>query len=336
MKTGKMDINNLKSLILDQISSTNQDVLVKPNIGEDSAVLDFGEFVAVVSTDPITGVQEGMGGLAVNVACNDIAANGAKPIGIQQLLLIPPETTKKAIMAIINDVNQSAEKLKIAILGGHTEISNTVDKPLVSCTAIGKTTKEKFVTSSGAKIGDDIIVTKWVALEGTSILATDYYEHLINLNINKELLTQAKKMIKDISVIPEGLIGANFGVNAMHDVTEGGLYGSLYELTEAANVGFIIDQQKIPLHPATEIITKTLGLNPYQLIGSGMMILTSNNGVKLVNELSKNEIKATIIGKITLQKRKINTKETEIELNNPPQEQLYEIISKLKGTSTER
>src|SRR6056297_3126152 len=126
MKAGKININNLKELILDNISVNNKDVLVRPKIGEDSAVIDFGEFVAVMSTDPITGVKKGMGSLAVNVSCNDIAANGARPIGIQQALLVPPETSKEEIIDIVKDVNQAAERLGIDILGGHTEVTDIV------------------------------------------------------------------------------------------------------------------------------------------------------------------------------------------------------------------
>ncbi|ADL12670.1 AIR synthase family protein [Acetohalobium arabaticum] len=327
MKAGKLNINNLKSLILDQISATNQDVLVKPNIGEDSAVIDFGEFVAVISTDPITGVQEGMGSLAVNVACNDIAANGAEPIGIQQTLLVPPETTEDEIIAITRDINQGAKELGIDILGGHTEITDIVNKPLVSCTAIGKTTKEKFVTSSGAEIGDDIIVTKWTGLEGASILAVDYYNKLLELGVGKETLATAKNFGNQISVLPEGLIGAEFGVNAMHDVTEGGLYGSLYELTEAAETGFMIDQQKVPLHPATESIIEALELNPYQLIGSGMMILTTSRGEELIKELTKEDIPAAIVGEITESQRIIRTDTEEIELEEAPQDELWQFLA---------
>lgn len=328
MKAGKLNINNLKSLILDQISATNQDVLVRPNIGEDSAVIDFGEFVAVISTDPITGVQEGMGSLAVNVACNDLAANGAKPIGIQQTLLVPPETTEDEIIGITHDINQGAKELGIDILGGHTEVTDIVNKPLVSCTAIGKTTKEKFVTSSGAKIGDDIIVTKWAGLEGSSILAVDYYTRLLELGVKEEVLATAKDFTNEISVLPEGLIGAEFGVTAMHDVTEGGLYGSLFELTEAAEVGFVINQQKVPLHSVTESITDALKLNPYQLIGSGMMILTTPQGNKLVQQLTEEDIPAAIIGKITKSQRIIKTSAGEIELEEAPQDELWQFLAK--------
>ncbi|SJZ75414.1 AIR synthase family protein [Selenihalanaerobacter shriftii] len=328
MKAGKIDINNLKKLVLDQISVSNEEVLVRPKIGEDSTVIDFGEFVAVMSTDPITGVQEGMGSLAVNVACNDIAANGASPIGIQQVLLVPPETSEDEIIAIIKDINQAAQELGIDILGGHTEVTDIVNQPLVSCTAIGKTSKDKYVTSSGAQVGDDIVVTKWTGLEGTAILAADYYQDLINLGVDPELLEEGQQLVNHLSVITEGLIGADFQVNAMHDVTEGGLYGSLYELTSAAEVGFKINQDSIPLHPATKEITNSLEINPYHLIGSGMMILTTELGDELVSNLSKEGISSAVIGKITGEKRIIITKEERLEITDPPQDELWRFLAR--------
>ncbi len=165
MKTGKVDTTGLKELILNQLSTNREDILVGPAVGEDSAVIDFGDWVLIISSDPITGVNKGMGGLAVNVACNDLAANGAEIIGIQQVLLFPPELRENEIKTIVEDINQAAKKLDVAILGGHTEITDIVKKPLVSCTAVGKAKKDSYVTSADAQIGDDIIVTKWVGYE---------------------------------------------------------------------------------------------------------------------------------------------------------------------------
>ncbi|MCK8817263.1 AIR synthase family protein [Natroniella sulfidigena] len=327
MKAGKIDINNLKELILDQISSNNQDVLVRPEIGEDSTVIDFGEFVAVMSSDPITGVQEGMGSLAVNVACNDIAANGAQPIGIQQVLLFPPTTAEEEITAIVKDINQAAQDLGIDILGGHTEITDIVKQPLVSCTAIGKTTKDNFVTSADAQIGDQIILTKWAGLEGTAILATDFSDQLSELGMETEIIEEAQQLTEYLSVIPEGLLGAELKVNAMHDVTEGGLYGSLFELAEAAEVGFEIEEDSVPLHRTTKKITQLLDINPYQLIGSGAMLLTAVEGEKVVDKLTTAGINATTIGEITAQKRVVVTEQGEIELNQAPQDELWRFLA---------
>ncbi|MFO7819488.1 MAG: AIR synthase family protein [Halanaerobacter sp.] len=329
MKAGKIKIDDLKGLVLDQITSNNPDVLVGPKAGEDSAVIDFGEFVAVMSTDPITGVQEGMGSLAVNVACNDIAANGAHPIGIQQALLVPPETKQEEIVAIVKDINDAAQDLGIDVLGGHTEVTDIVKQPLVSCTALGKTTKDKFVTSSDAAVGDDIVITKWTGLEGTSILASDFAEKLAQLGVSKADLQAAQDLAQNISVIPEGMIGAKLGVNAMHDVTEGGLYGALYELTDAAEVGFEIYAEKVPLHHSTESIAQALEINPYHLIGSGMMILTTPRSGELMTELERKNIKSTKIGTITKQDKVINNQGESRELNSIPEDELWRVLADL-------
>ncbi|AGB41234.1 hydrogenase maturation factor [Halobacteroides halobius DSM 5150] len=326
MQAGKVKISKLKNLVLDRLSSNNSDVLVGPKLGEDSAVIDFGEFVAVMSTDPITGIKEGVGTLAVNISCNDIAANGAQPIGIQQALLIPPNMSEQEVVAIVEDINQATKNLGIDVLGGHTEVTDIVKQPLVSCTAIGKTTKDKFITSSDAQIGDDIVVTKWTGLEGTSILANTFNDKLLKLGVKKEVINEALNLTKDISVVPEGLLGANLGVNAMHDVTEGGLYGALYELTTASEVGFKIEQEKLPVHKVTEIITTALNINPYSLIGSGMMILITDKGSELVKKLNKEKIKASIIGKITPKNKIVRTNEGKIEIETAPEDELWRIL----------
>ncbi|GAB6139137.1 AIR synthase family protein [Halanaerobaculum tunisiense] len=326
MQAGKIGINQLKKLVLDKLSTQKEEVLVGPQVGEDSAVLDFGEFVAVMSTDPITGLEEGMGSLAVNVACNDIAANGAQPIGIQQALLIPPETTEEEVIAIVEDINQATKELKIDVLGGHTEVTDIVNQPLVSCTAIGKTTKDKFITSGGAQIGDDIIVTKWTGLEGTAILASTYKEELINLGVTEKVIESALDLANDLSVVPEGQLGAKLEVNAMHDVTEGGLYGGLYELTTTAEVGFRIEKERLPVHKTTKIITDALEANPYQLIGSGMMLLTSSQGDKLVSKLSQAGIKATIIGNIISEKRVVKTAKEDLIIDSAPKDELWRLL----------
>ena len=326
MESGKIDTTNLKELILNKLSTKRDDILVGPAVGEDSAVIDFGEWVLIISSDPITGVNKGMGSLAVNVACNDLAANGAEIIGIQQVLLFPPELKEDEIKAIVEDINQAAEKLGIAILGGHTEITDLVRKPLVSCTAVGKAKKDSYVTSADAQIGDDIIVTKWAGYEGTAILANDFEAELLQRGVGPEIIKEAQKFAEDISVVKEGQLGAKLKVNAMHDVTEGGLYGALCELATASEVGFEIEIDKIPLHSATKKITSCFNLNPYKLISSGMMLIISSESDKLLKELAKAGINATKIGKITNGQRIVKSEEGNIKLDKPPKDELWRFL----------
>lgn len=299
MKVGKLSPEKLNELILGQIHNRRSDVLLHPTIGEDSAVIDFGDSVCVMSTDPITGAAKGMGRLAVHVSCNDLASNGAEPVGIQLVLLLPEDVTEKRIKEIMQEVEQGADELGIDILGGHTEITSLVSKPIISATAIGKAPKDQYVTSSGAKPGDDIVITKGAGIEGTAILAWDYHEYLLQQGVQLETIESAKNFMEEISVLPEGLLAAKMGATAMHDVTEGGIYGALYEMVNASKVGFDLYGEQVLVRAETDEICSALGIDPLGLLSSGTMMITIPDGDRLVDALAEQGIVASKIGQIT-------------------------------------
>lgn len=299
MKVGKLSPEKLNELILGQIHNRRSDVLLHPTIGEDSAVIDFGDSVCVMSTDPITGAAKGMGRLAVHVSCNDLASNGAEPVGIQLVLLLPEDVTEERIKEIMQEVEQGAAELGIDVLGGHTEITSLVTKPIISATAIGKAPKDQYVTSSGAKPGDDIVITKGAGIEGTAILAWDYSEYLLQHGVRSETIETAKNFMEEISVLPEGLSAAKMGATAMHDVTEGGIYGALYEMVNASGVGFDLYGEQVLVRPETSEICLVLGIDPLGLLSSGTMMITIPDGDRLVQVLKEQGIVASKIGQIT-------------------------------------
>ena len=155
MKVGKLPGAVLQKYVLSTIDYLRDDVLVHAGLGEDCAVLDFGDEVCLVSSDPITGAGEGLGELAVHVACNDIAANGGTPVGVQIVLLAPPDTQEEQLRGIMTDIQRTAAELDVEVIGGHTEITSKVEDCIISVTAIGRAPKERFVTSRGARPGDD-------------------------------------------------------------------------------------------------------------------------------------------------------------------------------------
>src|SRR5690554_5330579 len=161
-------------MVLSAIQFKREDVLVHAGLGEDCAVIDFGEEVCLVTSDPITGAVAGIGELAVHVACNDLAANGGTPVGVQVVLLLPEQIQEDQIHQIMEDIQATAASLQVEVIGGHTEITSKVADPVVSITAIGRAPKTRFVTSKGAKPGDDLVITKGVGIEATVILARDF------------------------------------------------------------------------------------------------------------------------------------------------------------------
>jgi len=298
MEIGKLPHFLLKEIVMDNIKHNRKEVILRPEIGEDCSALDLNNHLCVLSSDPITGAANEIGRLAVHISCNDVAACGAEPIGLLVTLLAPPDATEKDLRTIMSQVSSTANELNVDILGGHTEITASVTRFVIITTAVGKTIKSKLVTSSGAKAGDAVILTKTAGVEGTAIIAHDKEEELIP-KLGRELVDRAKSFINKISVIPEGMIASKLGANAMHDVTEGGVLGAVWEVAEASKKGVVIYEDKIPIAEETEKICRLYSIDPLRLISSGCMIITSSEGDLMVRELEANGIMATIIGTVT-------------------------------------
>lgn len=308
MRVGKLDPRQLERLVLGRFVHRRSDVLVHAALGEDSAVIDFGDEVCVISTDPITGVATGAGRLAVHVSCNDVAANCAYPIGVQVVLLLPEDAEETLITQLMDEVEHGCEELGIEVLGGHTEITSRVTAPLVVLTAVGRAPKNRYVTSAGARPGDAVVVTKGIGIEGTAILANEWADTIRQASKEKDpqisrdaldsLLKRASSFFEELSAVREGIAAASFGVSAMHDITEGGLYGALYEMAAACGFGFRVEKAKIPVRPETLSICDYLGLDPLGLISSGTMLITCPDGVGLVAHLEDVGVPAFIIGEV--------------------------------------
>jgi hydrogenase maturation factor len=265
-----------------------------------------------------------MGKIGVHICCNDIASAGVKPLGIMVTILAPPSEDINMLSSIMKDIRQTCSELSIDILGGHTEVTDAVNRTILSLTAIGRGRIDEYVTTGGAKIGDDILVTGYAGLEGTGIISKDYYEHLKN-RVDEGILHNAQKMIDNISVVKTGLLAAKFGVNAMHDATEGGVLGAIWELAGASNKGVFVEEKLIPVKSETIEICRAVNINPYRLISSGCMIISCKNGEGLSRLLLENGINAAVVGKITEKDMILKTKNGEIPLAAPESDEIYRI-----------
>lgn len=297
MRTGKLPPAALARNVLAYLGTRRSDVLVHAQLGEDSAVIDFGNSVCVLSTDPITGAAKRTGWLAVNIACNDVAACGAQPVGVLATLLVPEHSTEAQIGSIMRELSQAAQELGIEVLGGHTEVTPGITSPIVSLTAVGRASKDAFVTSSGAVPGDDIIITKAAAIEGTAILATDF-EGVLAEAVGPTVVRQAQALMERISVVPEGMVAARHGATAMHDATEGGILGALWELAQASEVGLEVWPEAIPIWEETRRICAFFGADPLKLVASGSLLITSHDSGSILSALRQAGIPATVIGKV--------------------------------------
>ena len=328
MKIGKVPVEILKKQIIGRITTRREEVLVGSAVGEDCAVLDFGDELCVISTDPITGAVAEIGSLAIDIACNDIASNGAEPVAVMMTVLAPEGTTAEDLSQIMEDAAGAAKRVNVEIMGGHTEITDVVNRVLISTVALGKHSRNAMVTTAGAQVGDVVFMTKAAGLEGTAILAHDQEEKLKE-QVSSEVLTNAKALKHQISVVPEGIIAGRVGAHSMHDATEGGVLGALWELAEASQKGLIIELDQIPVLPETQAICQVFQIDPYRLISSGVMVMTvpPQRQQAMKDALSEAGISWAVLGTVTEGDRILVKDGVSLPMNPPDVDELYRALA---------
>lgn len=327
---GKIPNDLLEKLLAHYKEPQRMEVLTQPLVGEDCAVLDFSKDLCVVTTDPITGSDEEIGTLGVHIACNDLASAGAEPVGLMVTILAPVQTELDVIDQLMKQIKEAAAELQADIIGGHTEVTDAVNRLVLSVTALGRVKQDKLVTTKGARPGDAVILTKYAATEGTAILAYLFEEEL-KREFGEEFVITSQNLLKTVSVVKEGLLSSNYGVTCMHDVTEGGVLGAAWEVAAASGYGIVIEKRKIPILEETRRLCRFLSIDPLKLISSGCMLITTPNGEELIKILHQNNIKASVIGEITFGKECVlKDEEKAIILSAPESDELYK-ARKRKG-----
>ena len=327
MKTGKVPEAVLKRSVFKQIRYKRDEILVGAGIGEDCAAIELSEGeIFVMSTDPITGTTRDIGALSVHVTANDIASSGAEVIGVMLSVLLPEGTEEAELKDMMRQVEETCEELHIQAIGGHTEVTGVVNSPVITATGIGKVKKAEMITTSGAKPGDDVVITKWIGLEGTSIIAGEKEEEL-RRRFNPSFIKTAMSFSRLLSVVRDAEIAKSVGVNSMHDITEGGVFGALWEVAQASGTGLCIELKEIPVRQETVEICEFFGISPYELISSGSMLITSPKGYDIVRALEKEGINAAVVGKVTEGNDRILVNGEEIRYLEPPKsDELYKVM----------
>jgi hydrogenase maturation factor len=328
LEIGKLAGNKLKKTILDKIKHFRSDVIVSAGPGEDSAVIDLGDYLLVVSSDPITGAEKNAGYLAVNVACNDIAAAGAEPFGIQVVLFLPPSLAESRAEKIMEEIVETAAAMEIEVLGGHTEITDLVQKPIITISAMGRAQKEELASSSAAEAGDILYISKGMGIEGSYILASDYREFLLKKGVSRDTLNQLSNYLKLLSVLPESRIARKNGVKAMHDVTEGGVYGAISEMAAAAQLGYVIEKDNFWIPPEVEEVCTKLHLDPAALISSGSMLMAAAPEIDLAAIFADTDLKLIRVGRMIESGTYIEEKGIKKEFKVPEKDELWKFIEK--------
>ena len=302
MNIGKLPAHVLKGLLAKV--KLDDRVVVGPEIGEDAAVVDYGENLLVVKTDPITFATERIGWYAVNINANDVAVMGADPKWFLASILVTPETSEETVERVFDDILGACEALGVSLIGGHTEITHGIDRPIVVGCMLGEVARDRLVRTSGARFGDSVILTKGIAIEGTAVLARELESRLIEAGAAPDTVARAKEYIADpgISVVAEArAVSSAVRVTSMHDPTEGGLATGLRELATAANVGLIIEENTIRVLPECRVICELLGLNPLGVIASGSLLVTvaPADEADALAAIASVGVDAVVIGRVT-------------------------------------
>ena len=302
MKIGKLSPALLEKLLA-KIKIEDKRVLLGPRIGEDAAAIQFDSKILVVKTDPVTFATDLIGWYVVNINANDIATMGAIPRWFLSTVLLPESFNQQEVEAIFNQIIAACASLGITPVGGHTETVFDLNRPIVVGCMLGETEQRHIISTSGAMVGDDIVLTKGIAIEGTAVLAREAKQSLFSAGISDKVVARAADYLfsPGISVLREAQIACStVNVHSMHDPTEGGLATGLLEIAVAAKVGILVEEEKIPLLPECRTICEGISVDPLGLLASGALLITlpASDTSRLLEELLEAGIKATVIGKV--------------------------------------
>lgn len=299
---GKLPAEDL-ARFLNKYAPNDPRLIVGGSIGEDATVIDMGDRYLVAKTDPITFATDEIGWYAVNINANDIACTGATPRWFLATLLLPEKYSNAALVdKILGQISSACKELGISLAGGHTEITYGLERPLVIGQMLGEVSPDKMVKTGSAQIGDDLILTKGIAIEATAIIAAEKRAQLVEI-FGEDSLNDYANFLRDpgISVVKDaGVALAAGGVHALHDPTEGGVATGLHELAQAANVGLEIIEEQLPYLPATVALCNHFKLDPLGVIASGALLIASHPDYtpEIIFQLQQANIHASVIGNV--------------------------------------
>lgn len=344
MKAGKISENILKRSVLRQIKSKQKEVISGAGLGRDCALFSLGadtvvcvqeamiacteqDLVKAVGAEPYMSIAH-----LIQKTANNLSASGAAPIACMLAIVLPVDTEESVLKALMCQAEGKCKELSMDIAGGQTRVSEGVRIPFVTVTGIGKMAKNNDglvkkpfceTKCEGILSPQDIVVTKWIGLQGTAILAKRH-ENMLKNRYPAHLIEEAQGFDKYLSVLPEAKIAMEFGVTQMRDVSEGGIFAALWELAERTEVGMTVDMKKLPLRQETVEVCEQCDANPYELLSGGSMVIFTVNGEELVELLCEQGIPACVVGQTNQTKDRILTNQEEIRyMDKPKQDAIY-------------
>src|SRR5262245_30654141 len=304
LPVGKLRAELLERLFSKHVAGSER-VIVGPRVGEDAAVIDMGDRYLVATADPITFAADEAGWYALHVNANDLAVRGARPLWFLATVLLPEGRTSEAhVEALFEELGAACAELGVALVGGHTEVTAALPRTIIAGTMLGEVAKDQLVTTGGARVGDVLLITKGVPLEGTAVLARERGDEARRRGVSAGVIERARSMLRQpgISVVPEARLACEAArIHAMHDPTEGGIATACWELAQAADVGLRVDRERIPVLPEGRLLCEAFGLDPLGTIASGSLLLAvgADEADSVVSACRGAGIECAAIGHVT-------------------------------------
>ncbi len=337
MKIGKVSENVLKRSVLRQIKTKRKEVLIGAGVGADCAIFALhggAPMASCVQTAAVQRTQQKSDmpfsiplGHLIQRCINNLATSGARGMAVQLAFMLPEDIEEPEIKALMVEAEGKCKELDIQLAGGQTCVSQAVRCPVATVTGYGSPltaeNPEDRKIVSRVSPGQDVVVSKWIGLEGTAILAERAREKLLQ-RYPVYLVEEAAGFGRYLSVMPEAEIALGFGVSVMHDASEGGIFGALWELAERAGVGLTVDLKKLPLRQETVEVCELCNVNPYELLSGGCLVMMTGDGAGLVSALEAAGIPAVVVGRTTDSNDRIIMNEEEVRyMDRPKQDEIY-------------
>ncbi|HWQ63789.1 MAG TPA: AIR synthase family protein [Methanospirillum sp.] len=306
-KIGKIDVGIFNSFLQHRLGASDSSVLVPPRTGIDAGVISLGNGeVLIVAEDPIFAIPgqplEMFGWYTVHIGASDVAVMGVSPRYMTYSLLLPPDTSDDDLKVIVNSIHEAAKELGIAIVGGHTGYYPGFAAPTIGGVTVFAIAKEdSYVTPAGAQPGDVVILTKGPAIETAGILSVLREKDLLE-HYEPDLVKRAQALCSQMSVVRDAMTAIKAGgVTGMHDATEGGVIGGLFEIADASGVGMDIDESLFVYPPEVRMVCDHFGIDPIKAIAEGSLLITAHKEYSdsILTSLAEIGIVGSVIGMVT-------------------------------------
>jgi len=322
---GKIPIKVLDSTVLKMTGASSPEIVTPPKAGLDFCAIKLYNGFLIVSADPITGVSSEIGRYAIQVSSNDVATSGNRPQFAETVILLPQRSEAGDLTRLARQVDSAAREIGLAIVGGHTEVTPGLSRPIVIVTVFSFV--DKYVSSQDAQEGDTIMMTKSAGLEGTAAIAREL--DFSRGAIPRKVAKRAGMFVNRLSVVDEAVAAFKTGqVHAMHDCTEGGVLGATYEMSLASGLGFELKESSVHVAPETRAICDLLSLDPLKLIGSGSLLISVREGrEEKVKEALSGICEVSSIGRFARRKRiLVHADGSESSVQSAPQDELWRAL----------